>query len=183
MDYITRNGWTPCLEFAEADQAYVADNFTGAPSLCSLVPTYEVHASDIPRGTAPRAARGTACLLCACWAYLCSRVASCLHWHIITLGPACTGTLEEWSCSHWHLRVQRRARVLTVSAPRRSPPVRRGQQLLRQPLLDVLQAAHVRLQRLVPGAEGDCQLRQVLPDRLRPPGGLRPGAAHTPSRV
>ena len=34
VDYITRNGWTPCLEFAEADQAYVADNFTGAPNLC-----------------------------------------------------------------------------------------------------------------------------------------------------
>ena len=33
MDYITRNGWTPCLEFAEADQAYVSDNFTGAPSM------------------------------------------------------------------------------------------------------------------------------------------------------
>lgn len=35
VDYITRNGWTPCLEFAEADQAYVSDNFTGAPTLSS----------------------------------------------------------------------------------------------------------------------------------------------------
>ena len=30
MDYITRNGWTPCLEFSEAENAYIKDNFTGA---------------------------------------------------------------------------------------------------------------------------------------------------------
>ncbi len=30
VDYITRNGWTPCLEFSEAENAYVKDNFTGA---------------------------------------------------------------------------------------------------------------------------------------------------------
>lgn len=35
VDYITRNGWTPCLEFSEADQAYVKDNFTGAPRIWS----------------------------------------------------------------------------------------------------------------------------------------------------
>jgi len=28
VDYITRNGWTPCLEFSEADGAYVKDVFT-----------------------------------------------------------------------------------------------------------------------------------------------------------
>jgi ribulose-bisphosphate carboxylase small chain len=27
IDYITRNGWTPCLEFAESNKAYVADDF------------------------------------------------------------------------------------------------------------------------------------------------------------
>jgi hypothetical protein len=27
IDYITRNGWTPCLEFAEANKAYVSDDF------------------------------------------------------------------------------------------------------------------------------------------------------------
>ncbi len=30
VDYITRNGWTPCLEFSEAENAYIKDNFTGA---------------------------------------------------------------------------------------------------------------------------------------------------------
>jgi len=25
VDYIVANGWTPCLEFASEDQAYVAD--------------------------------------------------------------------------------------------------------------------------------------------------------------
>jgi len=28
VDYIVRNGWTPCLEFAEAGKAYVADEST-----------------------------------------------------------------------------------------------------------------------------------------------------------
>jgi ribulose-bisphosphate carboxylase small chain len=28
VDYIVRNGWTPCLEFAEADQAYIASENT-----------------------------------------------------------------------------------------------------------------------------------------------------------
>jgi len=28
VDYIVRNGWTPCLEFAGADQAYIADDST-----------------------------------------------------------------------------------------------------------------------------------------------------------
>ncbi|KAK9842721.1 hypothetical protein WJX74_001442 [Apatococcus lobatus] len=28
VDYVTRNGWTPCLEFAEADSAYVASHNT-----------------------------------------------------------------------------------------------------------------------------------------------------------
>jgi len=28
VDYITRNGWTPCLEFAEQDQAYVSSEST-----------------------------------------------------------------------------------------------------------------------------------------------------------
>ena len=28
VDYITRNGWVPCLEFADPEQAYVADTYT-----------------------------------------------------------------------------------------------------------------------------------------------------------
>jgi hypothetical protein len=28
VDYITRNGWVPCLEFADADKAYVSDTNT-----------------------------------------------------------------------------------------------------------------------------------------------------------
>jgi len=38
VDYITRNGWTPCLEFSEADGAYVKDVFTSR--LCGVSSNY-----------------------------------------------------------------------------------------------------------------------------------------------
>ncbi|KAK9845494.1 hypothetical protein WJX81_007946 [Elliptochloris bilobata] len=38
VDYITRNGWTPCLEFSEAENAYVKDVFT--TRLCGVASNY-----------------------------------------------------------------------------------------------------------------------------------------------
>ena len=32
VEYITRNGWTPCLEFAEPNQAYIQSNSTNRMS-------------------------------------------------------------------------------------------------------------------------------------------------------
>ena len=63
VDYITRNGWTPCLEFSEADQAYVKDNFTGAPSLSSGVCT-ATKADVCFRSGAPAPRACISCLKC-----------------------------------------------------------------------------------------------------------------------
>ena len=41
MDYIVANGWTPCLEFAEENQAYVSSESTVRFGAVSAVSAFE----------------------------------------------------------------------------------------------------------------------------------------------
>ena len=119
VDYIVNNGWTPCLEFADPEHAYVSNENC-------------IRFGAVSSGYQDNRVSGAA-LLCG--------------WR------RCHGGARAFAVPGQVLLARRaraaRAALLADSLllPARPPAV-----------LDHVEAAHVRLQRRHPGAEGDCEL-------------------------